>query len=29
MSRELFVGNQEYFPGIGQIQYEGTDSDNP
>ena len=29
MSRELFVGNKEYFPGIGRIQYEGPDSDNP
>jgi len=29
MSRTLFVGQQEYFPGIGQIQYEGPGSDNP
>jgi len=29
MSRDLFVGNQEYFPGIGRIQYEGSGSDNP
>ena len=29
MSKTLFVGNQEYFPGIGAIAYEGQDSDNP
>ncbi len=29
MSRTVFVGDQEYFPGIGQIQYEGPESDNP
>jgi len=29
MSREIFIGSQEYFPGIGQIQYEGPGSDNP
>ena len=29
MSRTPFVGQQEYFPGIGQIQYEGPGSDNP
>jgi len=29
MSRTLFVGQQEYFPGVGQIQYEGSGSDNP
>ena len=29
MSRELFIGNKEYFPAIGRIQYEGPDSDNP
>ena len=29
MSRTLFVGQQEYFPGIGQIQYEGPGSGNP
>lgn len=23
------IGNQEYFPGIGKIQYEGPESDNP
>ena len=28
MSRTVFVGSQEYFPGIGQIQYEGAESDN-
>jgi xylose isomerase len=26
---EYFVGNKEYFPGIGKIKYEGADSDNP
>ncbi|MDR3162054.1 MAG: xylose isomerase [Spirochaetaceae bacterium] len=24
-----FVGNKEYFPGIGKIKYEGKESDNP
>jgi xylose isomerase len=28
MSRTVFVGDKEYFPGIGQIRYEGPDSDN-
>ena len=28
-NRTVFVGDQEYFPGIGQIRYEGPDSDNP
>ncbi len=28
MSRTVFVGDREYFPGIGQIQYEGPESDN-
>ncbi len=28
MSRTLFIGQREYFPGIGQIAYEGPDSDN-
>jgi xylose isomerase len=26
---EYFVGNKEYFPGIGRIKYEGPRSDNP
>ncbi|RYZ25952.1 MAG: xylose isomerase, partial [Sphingobacteriales bacterium] len=25
----ITLGNKEYFPGIGQIKYEGPDSDNP
>ena len=29
MSRSVFIGEREYFPGIGQIQYEGRESDNP
>ena len=29
MSRTLFVGETEYFPGIGRIGYEGPGSDNP
>jgi len=29
MSRSLFVGDAEFFPGIGRIEYEGSDSDNP
>lgn len=29
MSRSVFTGDREYFPGIGQIGYEGRDSDNP
>ena len=29
MSRPLFVGDKEYFPGIGKIAFEGPDSDNP
>ena len=28
MSRKVFVGDREYFPGIGQIGYEGPESDN-
>jgi xylose isomerase len=26
---DYFVGNKEYFPGIGRIKYEGPESDNP
>ncbi len=29
MSRTLFVGDREFFPGIGRIEYEGPGSDNP
>jgi xylose isomerase len=29
MSRSLFIGKREYFPGIGPIPYEGPGSDNP
>ena len=29
MSRTLFTGDTEYFPGIGRIPFEGTGSDNP
>ena len=29
MSRTVFIGDREYFPGVGQIRYEGPDSDNP
>ena len=29
MSRTVFTGDTEYFPGIGQTQYEGPESDNP
>jgi len=29
MSRTLFIGEKEFFPGIGGIEYEGPDSDNP
>jgi xylose isomerase len=29
MSRNVFVGDTEYFPGIGRIGYEGPGSDNP
>jgi len=29
MSRTVFVGDREYFPGIDQIQFEGRESDNP
>ena len=25
----VFIGNREYFPGIGQIKFEGSSSDNP
>ncbi|MGD9557022.1 MAG: xylose isomerase, partial [Mangrovibacterium sp.] len=25
----IFKGNKEYFPGIGQIRYEGPESKNP
>lgn len=29
MSSNVFIGAKEYFPGIGQIKFEGRDSDNP
>ena len=29
MNRTVFVGDTEYFPGVGQIQFEGPESDNP
>lgn len=29
MSRRVFIGDTEYFPGIEQINYEGPESDNP
>ncbi|KLI97476.1 xylose isomerase [Luteimonas sp. FCS-9] len=29
MTKTPFIGAQEYFPGIGQIPFEGRDSDNP
>ena len=29
MSRSVFTGDREYFPGIAQIGYEGRESDNP
>lgn len=29
MSRNVFVGDTEYFPGVGEIKYEGPESDNP
>lgn len=29
MDRTVFVGEREYFPGIGRIRYEGAGSDNP
>ena len=29
MSRKVFIGDTEYFPGIGQVAYEGPESDNP
>ena len=29
MSRKVFIGDTEFFPGIGQIRYEGPESDNP
>ena len=29
MSRDVFVGDTEFFPGIGRIGYEGPGSDNP
>lgn len=29
MSTNLFVGHTEFFPGIGQIPFEGPESDNP
>jgi len=29
MSRNVFIGDTEYFPGIERIQYEGPGSDNP
>lgn len=29
MSRTVFIGAREFFPGVSQIQYEGPGSDNP
>lgn len=29
MSRNIFIGDREYFPGIEQVRYEGPESDNP
>ena len=29
MTRQLFIGDREYFSGIGRIQYEGPQSKNP
>ena len=29
MSNSVVLGNREYFPGIGKIQFEGAGSDNP
>lgn len=29
MNRKVFIGDREYFPGVGQVQYEGPTSDNP
>jgi len=29
MSRSVFTGEKEYFPGIGKIAFEGRESDNP
>ena len=29
MTIKTFIGAKEYFPGIGQIKFEGRDSDNP
>ncbi len=29
MSRNLFIGDTSYFPGIDEIEYEGPESDNP
>ncbi len=29
MSRPVFTGDREYFPGIGKIPFEGRESDNP
>jgi xylose isomerase len=29
MSADYFIGNTEYFPGVGKIKFEGKDSDNP
>lgn len=29
MAKDFFIGNKEYFPGIGKVKYEGPSSDNP
>ena len=29
MANDFFIGNKEYFPGIGKVKYEGPSSDNP
>ena len=29
MSSDIFIGDKEYFPGVGRIRFEGIGSDNP
>ncbi len=29
MAKDFFIGNREYFPGIGKVRFEGSQSDNP
>ena len=29
MTNNVFIGNKEFFPNVGKVLFEGSDSDNP